>query len=104
MDLIRASVPDIGVWKFAKDLVGSYRCNSIRYAVEKSQRTTESAVFLVLLPGMDGTGELLPEFVAALPATVESVIVRYPTERSLGYSELVDFVRAACPSSAPFVQ
>ena len=80
-----------------------YRCDSIRQAVEKSERTKGSPIFLVILPGMDGTGELFAEFIAALPATVETVIARYPTERRLAYSELEDFVRAACPSSGPFI-
>ena len=58
---------------------------------------------LVLLPGMDGTGKLFSEFIAALPEEFEAVAVGYPTERHLPYSELEDFVRAACPSSEPFM-
>jgi pimeloyl-[acyl-carrier protein] methyl ester esterase len=58
---------------------------------------------LVLLPGMDGTGELFSGFITALPGTFEVVTVRYPTERYLPYSELEDFVRAACPISGPFM-
>jgi pimeloyl-[acyl-carrier protein] methyl ester esterase len=58
---------------------------------------------LVLLPGMDGTGELFSEFAAALGGEFEIATVRYPTERCLSYSELENFVRAACPISGPFV-
>jgi pimeloyl-[acyl-carrier protein] methyl ester esterase len=58
---------------------------------------------LLLLPGMDGTGALFSEFIAALPPTFEVVAVSYPTERYLPYSELEDIVRAACPISEPFV-
>ena len=58
---------------------------------------------LVLLPGMDGTGELLSEFATALAGEFEVATVRYPTERSLSYSELESFVRAVCPTSGPFV-
>lgn len=58
---------------------------------------------LVLLPGMDGTGELLSEFAAALAGEFEVATERYPTERSLSYSELESFVRAVCPTSGPFV-
>jgi pimeloyl-[acyl-carrier protein] methyl ester esterase len=58
---------------------------------------------LVLLPGMDGTGELFSEFIAALPETLEAVAVGYPTGRHLPYSELENFVRAACPISEPFM-
>jgi len=52
---------------------------------------------------MDGTGNLFSEFVAALPETFEAVTVRYPAERYLQYSELEDFVLAACPTSGPFI-
>jgi pimeloyl-ACP methyl ester carboxylesterase len=58
---------------------------------------------LVLLPGMDGTGELFSEFIAALPPSCETVIVRYPTERSLSYRELEGIVRATSPVSEPFI-
>ena len=58
---------------------------------------------LVLLPGMDGTGELFSEFAAALAGEIEIATVRYPTERCLSYSELEGFVRAACSISGPFV-
>jgi pimeloyl-[acyl-carrier protein] methyl ester esterase len=58
---------------------------------------------LVLLPGMDGTGELFSEFAAALAGEFETVTARYPTERCLSYSELEGFVRAVCPTSGSFV-
>ena len=58
---------------------------------------------LVLLPGMDGTAELFSEFIAALPEPFETVTVRYPAERPLSYSELANFVRAACPVSEPYM-
>jgi len=58
---------------------------------------------LVLLPGMDGTGELFSEFIAALPPLCETVIVRYPTEEPHSYQELEQIVRAAWPVSEPFI-
>jgi len=57
----------------------------------------------VLLPGMDGTGQLFLDFVEFLPESIETVIVEYPTERFLSYAELDEFVRAACPVSTPFI-
>jgi pimeloyl-ACP methyl ester carboxylesterase len=58
---------------------------------------------LVLLPGLDGTGELFSEFVAALAGEFEIATLRYPAEQCLSYAELEDFVQAACPISGPFV-
>ncbi len=58
---------------------------------------------LVLLPGLDGTGELFSEFVAALAGEFEIATLRYPAEQCLSYAELEDFVQVACPISGPFV-
>ncbi|HVE53802.1 MAG TPA: alpha/beta hydrolase [Ramlibacter sp.] len=58
-------------------------------------------VRLVLLPGMDGTGELFTEFAAATRA--ETHIVRYPPDRSLGYAELEQLVISELPSDSPYV-
>jgi len=57
---------------------------------------------LVLLPGMDGTGELFANLVAALPKAFETQTVRYPADCS-SYLELADIVRAAAPITVPFV-
>ena len=50
---------------------------------------------LVLLPGMDGTGELFRDFVAALPEGTETAVAHYPGDRRLRYPALMEFVRAA---------
>lgn len=43
---------------------------------------------LVLLPGMDGTGSLFSDFVAALGELVKPVVVDYPLEQVLDYLQL----------------
>ena len=48
---------------------------------------------LVLLPGLDGTGELFHPFLKALPSRLTSQVVSYPTEQCLTYKELVPFVQ-----------
>jgi pimeloyl-ACP methyl ester carboxylesterase len=62
-----------------------------------------SAPKFVLLPGMDGTGELFAGFVAALPDTFETTTVRYPIDICLGYPDLISFVESAIQSAEPFV-
>jgi pimeloyl-[acyl-carrier protein] methyl ester esterase len=57
----------------------------------------------VVLPGLDGTGQLLSEFCAALSTGLEIVTVRYPTDRCLSDSELETLIREAFPVSEPFV-
>ena len=58
---------------------------------------------LVLLPGLDGTGELFASFVSALPPTLDAKITRYPADRFLSYAELSSFVLDTIPRNQPFV-
>lgn len=58
---------------------------------------------LVILPGMDGTGFGLDPFISALGAEMSTDIVRYPVDKPLGYSELVDFVRPRLPVDEPYI-
>lgn len=58
---------------------------------------------LVLLPGLDGTGELFVDFVDALGSDVEVIVVSYPRDQALGYRELEDVARALLPIDRPYV-
>jgi pimeloyl-ACP methyl ester carboxylesterase len=58
-------------------------------------------VAVVLLPGMDGSGVLLDEFVSELHS--QSIVVSYPTDQPLGYAELEQYVRSRLPLDEPFV-
>lgn len=60
-------------------------------------------ITLVLLPGMDGTGQLFDPFIAALGQEFDLKVVRYPTTEALGYSELEAVARSALPAEQPFV-
>jgi pimeloyl-[acyl-carrier protein] methyl ester esterase len=58
---------------------------------------------IVLLPGMDGSGLLRADFVAALGPDIDAKVVTYPPDRPLGYSELTALARAELPNDRPFV-
>ncbi|MDQ3035459.1 MAG: alpha/beta hydrolase [Myxococcota bacterium] len=58
---------------------------------------------LVLLPGLDGTGELFAPLLAELPPSIAPIVVRYPVDRRLGYDALLSIARAALPVGRPFV-
>jgi pimeloyl-ACP methyl ester carboxylesterase len=60
-------------------------------------------VTLVLLPGMDGTGELLDSFVAAMPSDIKIKVLRYPVAEALDYGELEAVVRPGLPADEPYV-
>lgn len=58
---------------------------------------------LVVLPGLDGTGKRLGDFVAALGRDIDVRIVTYPPDRALGYADLESLVRAALPQDRTYV-
>jgi pimeloyl-[acyl-carrier protein] methyl ester esterase len=58
---------------------------------------------LILLPGMDGTGELFAEFIRALPVESEAEVLRYPADRFLSYEQLMPLTQTGLPASEPFV-
>ncbi|MGC2638241.1 MAG: alpha/beta hydrolase [Acidobacteriaceae bacterium] len=58
---------------------------------------------ILILPGMDGTGKLLIEFMGELPASLRTEIPQYPTDRVLTYDDLAKMVRSLCEDSPPFV-
>jgi pimeloyl-ACP methyl ester carboxylesterase len=58
---------------------------------------------LALLPGLDGTGDLFADFIAALPKSMTATTVAYPTDRFLRYADLRPLVSAAVPQVERFV-
>ena len=59
-------------------------------------------VALVLLPGLDGTGLLLANFAASFGPDVKIIVVSYPTDAAVGYSELEPIARSFLPKDQPF--
>lgn len=58
---------------------------------------------LVLLPGMDGTGELFKPFLDAMGQRCPVRVVDYPTSGALGYAELEEAMRTSLPHEGTFV-
>jgi pimeloyl-[acyl-carrier protein] methyl ester esterase len=59
-------------------------------------------ITLVLLPGLDGTGDLFEPFTAALGSEFKSSVMRYPADEPMDYSQLEALVRKHLPASEPF--
>lgn len=57
---------------------------------------------LVLLPGMDGTGELFDPLIRGLPRRVRVQAVLYLSAH-LSYEQLAERVRAVLPAEGPYV-
>jgi len=58
---------------------------------------------IVLLPGMDGTGNLFAPLIEALTDEFAIAVVRYPAHEPLGYNELEAIARRALPASGQFI-
>lgn len=58
---------------------------------------------IVLLPGLDGTGTLFADFVAALGKGCSPLVISYPEDQELGYPALEDYVRARLPVDRPYL-
>ena len=58
---------------------------------------------IVLLPGMDGTGELFAPFISAMGHEFGLTVVSYPPTGAQGYRELEAHARAALPRHERFV-
>ncbi len=58
---------------------------------------------LLLLPGMDGTGQLFEPLLRELPPLLTPVVVRYPPDRPCGYAELLPLALAAVPAHEDFL-
>lgn len=63
---------------------------------------TPEATTIVLLPGMDGTGELLGALADRLALHRPVQLFAYPLDRSLGYAQLASYVVERAPNH-PFV-
>ena len=61
------------------------------------------AVSVVILPGMDGTGLELADFIAALGPELEAQLVTYPNDRPMNYAGHEMIARASLPEDRPFV-
>ena len=58
---------------------------------------------LLMLPGLDGSGDLFRPLLQVLPSQLTSQVIPYPADRVLSYSALLPFVQQAFPQREPFV-
>lgn len=58
---------------------------------------------LILLPGLDGTGDLFAPLLAHLNPNINSIVVAYPNNGAQDYASLTSFALAKIPQNAPFV-
>lgn len=56
----------------------------------------------MLLPGLEGTGNLFANFLPELPLALNVIIAVYPSQRFLSYSELISWLSGVVPKGGPF--
>ena len=52
---------------------------------------------VVLLPGLDGTGDLFKPFIDVLPNKIDTLVISYPTNIRQSYDELTELVISKLP-------
>lgn len=57
---------------------------------------------LVLVPGLDGTGNLFAPLIPELPRTLKVIIAAYPPDRFLPYTEHISWLCDQAPKDGPF--
>lgn len=62
-----------------------------------------TAMRCLVLPGMDGTGAPLDDFIAAMAPRFDTRVIAYPRDRKLGYAELAAFVHPQLPTDGPYL-
>lgn len=58
---------------------------------------------MVLLPGMDGTGQLFQPLIDHLDEGFDTRVISYPTDEALGYEALERMVVSSLPPSEPYL-
>ena len=67
------------------------RIHADRFLV-RAAKVSKSATRLLLLPGLDGTGELFAPFLRVWPPDPQPLVVDYPRDRFLNYAGCLDHV------------
>lgn len=62
------------------------------------EQSAEPRIRLILLPGLDGTGDLSRRVADALSAWIDPLIISYPPAQSLSYDRLLEKLVASLPS------
>lgn len=57
---------------------------------------------VIILPGLDGTGDMVADFAARLGAVHSVHIINYPKKERLGYDDLFKLVSADLPEDIPY--
>ena len=65
--------------------------------------TVKTALRLVLMPGLDGTGVLFGPLLSVLQPSWRCVVVRYPRDVAACYEDLLQVVESFLPADGPFV-
>ncbi|VAW99672.1 hypothetical protein MNBD_GAMMA21-1682 [hydrothermal vent metagenome] len=58
---------------------------------------------LILLPGLDGSGQLFAEFIDSLAENISVTCISFSEQEQLAYPELADYVRSRLPTDEKYI-
>lgn len=95
------SMTHIALW--ASSATGNFFGSLLNRTTSNKPESKPIAMRLILLPGLDGTGQLFAPLLAVLPADVSATAVAYPAHEQRTYAELTANVASTLPTDEPFV-
>ena len=75
----------------------------IELSMIKLKMAASAQHHLVLVPGLDGSGDLFDPLLSVLPPTFEASVVRFPPNELLSHHELFGLIRSVIPWDRPYV-
>lgn len=60
-------------------------------------------LYFVLLPGLDGTGQLFKPFIDQFSASDSVTVIQYPPDRHIPFASLADYIIPLLPTGKPLV-
>jgi pimeloyl-[acyl-carrier protein] methyl ester esterase len=73
------------------------------YCVSEAHEAELTPPVLILLPGLDGTGDLFANFLPELPPDLKVKLAAYPSRKFMPYPELVSWLADFVPKNEPYV-
>jgi pimeloyl-ACP methyl ester carboxylesterase len=66
-------------------------------------KNSSNNIKLVLLPGLDGTGDLFNPFITQFPDPGNIITITYPTDRFIPFEALPDYIISRLPNDQPLI-
>jgi pimeloyl-[acyl-carrier protein] methyl ester esterase len=76
---------------------------TLKYGTEGSRIESAAQPAVILLPGLDGTGDLFAPLLAVLPRDVTAKVISYPPDQALSYEALLGVIEHQLPLNGEMI-